>query len=86
MAGRTVAGGRYELETLPVATGGMGEVYFGRDVKLDREIAVKFVRFPDGGPDDELVHLACPPSTTPEPNPAGRTWCCGASEGRASRT
>lgn len=33
----------------------MGEVYFGRDVKLHREIAVKFIRFPDGTPDDELV-------------------------------
>ncbi|MCK9925868.1 serine/threonine protein kinase [Frankia sp. Mgl5] len=46
---------RYELEALPLAKGGMGEVWVGRDVKLDREIAVKFVRFPDGRPDDELV-------------------------------
>lgn len=46
---------RYELEALPLARGGMGEVWVGRDVKLDREIAVKFVRFPDGRPDDELV-------------------------------
>ncbi|MEX5636191.1 serine/threonine-protein kinase [Parafrankia sp. FMc2] len=46
---------RYELESLPLARGGMGEVWVGRDVKLDREIAVKFVRFPDGRPDEELV-------------------------------
>ncbi|EIV94878.1 serine/threonine-protein kinase [Frankia sp. QA3] len=46
---------RYELEALPLAKGGMGEVWVGRDVKLDREIAVKFVRFPDGRPDEELV-------------------------------
>src|SRR4051812_25759167 len=33
----------------------MGEVWLGRDTKLDREIAVKFLRFPDGVPEEELV-------------------------------
>jgi serine/threonine protein kinase len=55
MAGRWIIDRRYELEALPLAKGGMGEVWVGRDVKLDREIAVKFVRFPDGRPDQELV-------------------------------
>ncbi|WP_261555895.1 serine/threonine-protein kinase [Frankia tisae] len=55
MAGRWMIDRRYELEALPLAKGGMGEVWVGRDVKLDREIAVKFVRFPDGRPDEELV-------------------------------
>lgn len=55
MAKRTLIGNRYELQQLPIARGGMGEVWEGRDIKLDREIAVKFVRFPDGLPDDELV-------------------------------
>lgn len=54
MAKRTLIGGRYELEQ-PLARGGMGEVWVGRDIKLDREIAVKFIRFPEGKPDDELV-------------------------------
>ena len=30
----------------------MGEVWFGRDVRLDRPVAVKFVRLPEGEPDD----------------------------------
>lgn len=55
MTKRTLIGGRYELTQLPIARGGMGEVWEGRDIKLDREIAVKFIRFPDGTPDDELV-------------------------------
>ncbi|MFF5992773.1 serine/threonine-protein kinase [Prauserella flavalba] len=46
---------RYELRRSPIARGGMGEVWEGRDTKLDREVAVKFVRFPDGVPDDELI-------------------------------
>ncbi|MFI7080617.1 protein kinase [Micromonospora sp. NPDC049903] len=51
----TIVNGRYELEELPVGRGGMGEVYLGRDIKLDREIAVKFIRFPDGQPDQDYV-------------------------------
>ena len=46
---------RYRLNELPLAVGGMGEVWLGQDTKLDREIAVKFVRHPDGRPDQELV-------------------------------
>jgi serine/threonine protein kinase len=33
----------------------MGEVWGGRDNRLEREVAVKFVRFPEGVPDKELV-------------------------------
>lgn len=55
MATRTVINDRYELQQLPLAKGGMGEVWEGRDVKLDREIAVKFIRFPEGVTDRELV-------------------------------
>ncbi|GAA0406545.1 hypothetical protein GCM10009541_57080 [Micromonospora gifhornensis] len=51
----TSINGRYELEDLPVGRGGMGEVYLGRDTRLDREIAVKFIRFPDGEPDQDYV-------------------------------
>lgn len=46
---------RYELEALPAGRGGMGEVWLGRDVRLERPVAVKFVRFPDDDQRDELV-------------------------------
>ncbi len=52
---RTIINGRYELDPLPLAKGGMVEVWTGRDVKLEREVAVKFVRFPDDQPDQELI-------------------------------
>jgi serine/threonine protein kinase len=57
MAGprRLVLNDRYELEPLPIGRGGMGEVWVGRDIKLEREIAVKLIRFPDGVHDEELV-------------------------------
>lgn len=55
MPTRTVINSRYELDELPLARGGMGEVWTGRDIKLEREVAVKFIRFPDGQPDQELV-------------------------------
>ncbi|MEW2329435.1 serine/threonine-protein kinase [Micromonospora chersina] len=55
VSGRTLSSGRYELEKFPLARGGMGEVWLGRDTKLDREIAVKFIRFPDGTRDDEHI-------------------------------
>jgi hypothetical protein len=52
---KRILGGRYELQDLPLARGGMGEVWVGRDIRLEREVAVKFLRFPDGTPDDELI-------------------------------
>ncbi|SNT28362.1 Serine/threonine protein kinase [Asanoa hainanensis] len=55
MSARTVVSGRYELDALPVAKGGMGEVWFGHDTRLDRPVAVKFVRFPQGEPDAQLI-------------------------------
>ncbi|MFD0776214.1 serine/threonine-protein kinase, partial [Streptomonospora algeriensis] len=47
--------GRYELRPVPLARGGMGEVWEGHDTRLDREVAVKFIRFPDGEHDQEMV-------------------------------
>ncbi|WP_163549978.1 serine/threonine-protein kinase [Candidatus Frankia nodulisporulans] len=55
MSQRRLIDRQYELDALPLAKGGMGEVWTGRDVKLDREIAVRFVRFPDGQTDQDLV-------------------------------
>lgn len=55
MATKTLINHRYELDELPLARGGMGEVWTGRDVRLEREVAVKFIRFPDDQPDQELV-------------------------------
>ncbi|MGJ7905170.1 protein kinase domain-containing protein [Actinopolyspora sp. H202] len=55
MAEPTVINDRYELQAVPLAKGGMGEVWVGRDTKLEREVAVKFVRFPDADDDEELV-------------------------------
>jgi hypothetical protein len=52
---RTLINDRFELEEMPIARGGMGEVWFGRDIKLDREVAVKLVRFPSGVPDPDFV-------------------------------
>ncbi|MFS1298236.1 serine/threonine-protein kinase [Streptosporangium longisporum] len=58
MSRGTIIGGRYELDPLSRRTGGMGEVWFGYDKRLDRKIAIKFIkvdRFPDGRPDEELA-------------------------------
>jgi serine/threonine protein kinase len=52
---RTIIGGRYELDSLPLGQGGMGQVYVGYDQKLDRKVAVKLIRFPYGQYDEELV-------------------------------
>ena len=50
-----VLNARYHLDDLPVGRGGMGEVWLGRDVKLDREVAVKLIRFPGDEHDEEFV-------------------------------
>ncbi|GLW05916.1 serine/threonine protein kinase [Microtetraspora sp. NBRC 13810] len=44
---------RYVLDDLPLSQGGMGAVYAGHDLHLDRKVAVKFLRVP-GGHDAEL--------------------------------
>jgi serine/threonine protein kinase len=49
--------GRYELNTIPLARGGMGEVYEGRDIRLEREVAVKFIRFPGDADTDERAEM-----------------------------
>ncbi|MEU8242242.1 serine/threonine-protein kinase [Actinoplanes missouriensis] len=51
MPGRKLSYGRYRLES-KIAHGGMGEVWLGRDTRLEREIAVKFIRVADGAPPD----------------------------------
>ncbi|WP_422733382.1 serine/threonine-protein kinase [Micromonospora sp. WMMD558] len=51
----TQLNGRYELEPLPVPGGAMGQVWFGRDTTLDREIAAKFIRLQDDRNDEALV-------------------------------
>ena len=51
---KRILAGRYEL-TAPLARGGMGQVMVGRDIRLDREIAVKFLRFPHGEQDPDMV-------------------------------
>lgn len=54
MPGRKLSDGRYELSS-KIGHGGMGEVWIGRDTRLDREIAVKFIRVSGGEPDKEHV-------------------------------
>jgi serine/threonine protein kinase len=43
---------RYEIDDLPLGRGGMGAVHEGRDLRLDRRVAVKLLRLP--GSDDEV--------------------------------
>lgn len=72
--GRRLLDGRYELNTIPLARGGMGEVYEGRDIRLEREVAVKFIRFPGG----RSLILWCQRSAA-NPTPTSfRISCCWA--------
>lgn len=57
MSGRTLRDGRYKLESLPREKGGMGEIWFGWDTKLDRPVAVKFVRLSHIDDDDREEYL-----------------------------
>lgn len=52
-----VLDGRYRLNPTPLARGGMGEVWEGRDIRLGREVAVKFIRFPSDADADERTEL-----------------------------
>ena len=51
----TMINGRYELEALPIGRGGMGEVWLGHDIRLDRQVAVKFIRLPNDGSDQDYI-------------------------------
>ncbi|GAA1636902.1 serine/threonine-protein kinase [Actinoplanes couchii] len=55
MPGHSLNGGRYELESLPLPGGTMGQVWPGRDTRLDREVVVKFIRLPRGSSDEALI-------------------------------
>lgn len=52
---RPVLDERYALDDLPIGRGGMGDVWGARDLRLDRRVAIKIIRFPDGAHDRELV-------------------------------
>ncbi len=55
MLGHSLNGGRYELESLPLPGGTMGQVWPGRDTRLDREVVVKFIRLPRGSSDEARI-------------------------------
>jgi tRNA A-37 threonylcarbamoyl transferase component Bud32 len=56
VARRALVNGRYELLQRPAEQGAMGEVWFGRDTRLDRQVVVKFIRFPAGDSKAEDVY------------------------------
>lgn len=51
----TTIAGRYQLDPVHIGRGGMGEVWGATDTRLRRRVAVKFISFPDGQPDPELI-------------------------------
>jgi tetratricopeptide (TPR) repeat protein len=53
--GTTTIAGRYQLDPVHIGKGGMGEVWGATDTRLRRRVAVKFINFPDGEPDQELI-------------------------------
>ena len=53
MSKRTLINGRYELEPLPLARGGMGEVWAAHDTQLDRPVVVKLIRSSEGVPESD---------------------------------
>jgi serine/threonine protein kinase len=52
---QTLNGGRYELERFPLPGGAMGQVWLGRDTKLDRDVVVKFIRLPRGTEEGDQI-------------------------------
>jgi tetratricopeptide (TPR) repeat protein len=51
----TTIADRYQLDPVHIGKGGMGEVWGATDTRLRRRVAVKFISFPDGKPDQELT-------------------------------